>query len=35
MTHSTTQVIDLTLWEHLQILGERRGSMCKSGIFDI
>jgi len=27
MTHCTTQLIDLTLGEHLQILGERREGM--------
>jgi len=26
--------MDLTLGERLQILGERQGGMCKSGIFD-
>jgi len=31
--HSFTLLIDLTLEEHLQIWGERRGGMCKSGIF--
>jgi len=30
----TTLLIDLTLGEHLQILGERWGGMYKSGICD-
>jgi len=29
LAHSTTLLIDLTLWEHLQILDERRGLCTK------
>jgi len=32
VAHYTTLLIDLTLGEHLQILGERQGGMSKSGI---
>jgi len=32
LVHRTTLLIYLTLGEHLQILGERRGYMYKSGI---
>jgi len=35
LTALRTQLIDLTLGEHLQILGKRRGSMHKSNICDI
>jgi len=28
LAHCTTLLIDLTLGEHLQILGERRGGLC-------
>jgi len=34
MAHCTTLLIDLTLGKHLQILGERRRVMYKSGICD-
>jgi len=34
LAHCTTLLIDLTLGDHLQSLGERRGGMCKSGIYD-
>jgi len=34
VAHCTTLFIDLTLGEHLQILGEKLGGMYKSGIFD-
>ena len=33
MAQCTTLLIDLTLEEHLQIWGEKRGGMCKRGIF--
>jgi len=33
MAHCTL-ITDLTLWEHLHILGERRQGMCKSDIYD-
>jgi len=32
LAHCTTLVIDLTLGEHLQILGERRGDIYESGM---
>jgi len=32
LAHCTTLLIYLTLGEHLQILGERQGGMCKNGI---
>jgi len=34
LAHCSTLLIDLTLGEHLEILGERRGSVYKSGICD-
>jgi len=34
MARSSTLLIGLTLGYRLQILGERRGDMCKSGICD-
>jgi len=34
LAHCPTLLIDLTLGEHLQTFGERRRSMCKSGICD-
>jgi len=34
MARCTTLVIDQTLQEHLQNMGERRRGMCKSGVFD-
>jgi len=34
LAHCTTLLFDLTLGERLQILGERRGGMYKSGICD-
>jgi len=34
LAHWITLLIDLTLGEHLQIMGERRGGMYKSDICD-
>jgi len=34
LAHCTTLLIELTLWEHLHIWGERRGDMCRSGLCD-
>jgi len=34
LAHCTALLIDLFQGEHLQILGERRGDMCKSSIFE-